>query len=354
MAGGIGSRFWPMSTTQHPKQFIDVLGLGESLLQLTFKRFLKCCPKQNIFIVTNHIYKDLVKEQLPQIDDSQILLEPSRRNTAPCIAYAAFKIASINKNARLVIAPSDHLILKEETFIKAIHSCFKKTTADNCLVTIGIKPTRPDTGYGYIQFKESTEKESDKRIKKVKTFTEKPDLEMAKFFIESGDFLWNSGIFISTVSAMLIAFEKYMPEEYSLFNDMKLNFNSENESKAIERIYPMCKNISIDYGIMEKADNVYVRSSIIGWSDLGTWGSLYEKIPHDNNGNAVVGKNVMMYNSSGCIVNMPQSKLAVIEGLENYIVVESNDSLLICRKDNEQMIRQFVTDVKINKGDKFV
>jgi mannose-1-phosphate guanylyltransferase len=354
MAGGIGSRFWPMSTTQYPKQFIDVLGLGETLLQLTYNRFLKCCPKENIYVVTNEIYSGLVKNQLPNLSDDQILLEPARRNTAPCIAYATFKIALKNPNARMVIAPSDHLILKEETFIKAVNSCFKKASSNNSLLTLGIKPTRPDTGYGYIQYKESNEKETDRRIKKVKTFTEKPDLEMAKFFLESGDFLWNSGIFVASVKGMLNAFEKYMPEEFSLFNDGKEKINSPQEKEFIKEIYPMCKNISIDYGIMEKAENVYVRESIIGWSDLGTWGSLYEKMNHDEEGNGVVGKNVMIYNSKDCVVNMPKHKLVVIEGLQDYIVVESNDSLLICRKSNEQFIRQVVTDIKMQKGDKFV
>ncbi|MFN5795213.1 MAG: mannose-1-phosphate guanylyltransferase [Bacteroidota bacterium] len=354
MAGGIGSRFWPMSTTQYPKQFIDVLGLGETLLQLTYNRFLKCCPKENIYVVTNEIYSELVKNQLPNLTDDQILLEPARRNTAPCIAYATFKIALKNPNARMVIAPSDHLILKEDTFIKAVNSCFKKASSNNSLLTLGIKPTRPDTGYGYIQYKESIEKETDKRIKKVKTFTEKPDLEMAKFFLESGEFLWNSVIFIASAQVMLNSFEKYMPEEFSLFNDGKAKINSPQEKEFIKEIYPMCKNISIDYGIMEKAENVYVRESIIGWSDLGTWGSLYEKMNHDSNGNGVVGKNVMIYNTKNCVVNMPKNKLVVIEGLQDYIVVESNDSLLICRKSNEQFIRQVVTDIKMQKGDKFV
>ena len=354
MAGGVGSRFWPMSTPQKPKQFLDVLGIGKSLLRLTFERLQDLMPDEQIYILTNTIYKELVLEQLPELKEHQVLCEPMRKNTAPCIAYATFKIALKNPNARMVIAPSDHLILKEETFIKAVNSCFKKASSNNSLLTLGIKPTRPDTGYGYIQYKESNEKETDKRIKKVKTFTEKPDLEMAKFFLESGDFLWNSGIFVASVKGMLNAFEKYMPEEFSLFNDGKEKINSPQEKEFIKEIYPMCKNISIDYGIMEKAENVYVRESIIGWSDLGTWGSLYEKMNHDEEGNGVVGKNVMIYNSKDCVVNMPKHKLVVIEGLQDYIVVESNDSLLICRKSNEQFIRQVVTDIKMQKGDKFV
>lgn len=354
MAGGVGSRFWPMSTSRHPKQFIDVLGLGESLLQLTYKRFLKTCPPENIYVVTNESYSDLVKSQLPMIAQEQVLLEPARRNTAPCIAYATFKIAAKNPAARMVIAPSDHLILKQEVFTKAIKSCFEKASSEDCLLTLGIKPTRPDTGYGYIQFRESPLQERDKRMFKVKTFTEKPDHEMARFFLESGDFLWTSGIFVATAKGMLQAFETYMNEEFQLFKEGEGKYNTAEETHFIKKIYPMCRNISIDYGIMEKADNVYVRSSIIGWSDLGTWGSLYEKIPHDTNENALVGKNILLYDASECIVHVPKQKLVVIEGLKDYIVVESNDTLLVCRKQNEQLIRQIVNDVKLNKGDKYI
>ncbi|MBK9479369.1 MAG: NTP transferase domain-containing protein [Bacteroidetes bacterium] len=354
MAGGIGSRFWPMSRTNHPKQFIDILGTGETLLQQTYRRFLKLCPKENIFIVTNEIYKDLVHQQIKDISDDRVLLEPARRNTAPCIAYACFKIAKINSEANIVVAPSDHLILKEHTFVKAIQSCFKKAASEDCLVTLGIKPTRPDTGYGYIQFKQSEAKESDARMKKVKTFTEKPDLEMAKFFRQSGDFLWNAGIFIWTAKSVLLAFEKHMIEMYTLFNDGISKLNTPEEAEFIKQTYPLCKNISIDYGIMEKADNVYVRSSAIGWSDLGTWGSLYQHMDKEEKGNAIVGKNVLMYNSKNCIVHVPKNKLVVLEGLADYIVVESDDVLLVCKKSEEQQIRQFVNDVKSIKGDKFV
>lgn len=354
MAGGIGSRFWPMSTTNHPKQFIDVLGVGQTLLQQTYKRFEAICPPDNIIIVTNEVYKKLVFEQLPNLKPEQVVLEPARRNTAPCIAYASFKIFKQNPNARIVVAPSDHAIMKEETFKKAVLSCFKKVTDEDCLVTIGIKPTRPDTGYGYIQFKDGKKQEKDKRIKKVKTFTEKPDIDMANFFLQSGDFLWNAGIFIWSAQSILNAFEKYMPEEYSLFKDGFEVLNTPDEEEFIKRVYPMAKNISIDYGIMEKASNVYVRSSIIGWSDLGTWGSLYEKIEKDNNKNALVGKNIMTYETNNCIVHVPPNKLVVIEGLDDYIVVESNDTLLICRKGNEQNIKQMVNDIKLGKGEKYV
>lgn len=354
MAGGIGSRFWPMSRTNHPKQFIDILGLGQTLLQLTYNRFLKLCPPENIVVVTNDIYKDLVKEQLPKLSDNQILLEPSRRNTAPCIAYACYKINAQNPNAKIVVSPADHLILKEETFVKAINSCFRKASSEECLVTLGIKPSRPDTGYGYIQFVESPTSESDKRIKKVKTFTEKPDLEMAKFFMQSGDFLWNSGIFIWSSKSIIKAFETHMPETDILFKEGNSIYNTEKEMDFIKGVYSVCKNISIDYGVMEKASNVYVRSSIIGWSDLGTYGSLYTHITKDEKQNAVINKNALMYNSETCIVSAPKQKLMVIEGLNDYIVVDTKDVLLICKKENEQQIRQFVNDVKMTKGDKFI
>ena len=354
MAGGIGSRFWPMSRTNYPKQFIDILGLGDTLLQLTYKRFLKLCPAENIVVVTNDIYKDLVKEQLPNLSDNQILLEPSRRNTAPCIAYACYKIHAQNPEAKIVVSPADHVILKEETFVKAINSCFRKATTEDCLVTLGIKPSRPDTGYGYIQFIESSASETDKRIKKVKTFTEKPDLEMAKFFMQSGDFLWNSGIFIWSAKSILIAFEKHMPETAVLFKEGDSFYNTEKENEFIKGIYSVCKNISIDYGVMEKASNVYVRSSIIGWSDLGTYGSLYTHIAKDDHQNAIINKNALMYNAEKCIISAPKQKLLVIEGLSDYIIVDTKDVLLICKKENEQQIRQFVNDVKMTKGDKFI
>lgn len=354
MAGGIGSRFWPMSRTNHPKQFIDILGTGETLLQQTYKRFLKLCPKENIFIVTNEIYKTLVMQQIGGISENRVLLEPARRNTAPCIAYACYKIAKLNPNANVVVAPSDHLILKEQTFVKAIQSCFKKASSEDCLVTLGIKPTRPDTGYGYIQFRKSEKLEGDPRMKKVKTFTEKPDLEMAKFFRQSGDFLWNAGIFVWSVKSIVSAFEKHMPEMHALFQDGYEKLNQPEEAEFIKSTYPLCKNISIDYGIMEKASNVYVRSSAIGWSDLGTWGSLYQHLNKDEKSNAIVGKNVMLYNSKNCIVHTPKNKLVVLEGLTDYIVVESEDVLLVCKKSEEQQIRQFVNDVKSQKGDKFV
>jgi mannose-1-phosphate guanylyltransferase len=354
MAGGVGSRFWPMSRTSHPKQFMDILGTGKTLLQQTYDRFVRLCPKENIFIVTNDAYVDLVKQQIKGIKTENILSEPARKNTAPCVAYACYKIAQLNPNALTVIAPSDHLIIKEDTFVKAIKACFVKAASEDCLVTLGIRPSRPDTGYGYIQFVESEAKEKDKRIKKVKTFTEKPDLEMAKFFLQSGDFLWNSGIFIWSVKSVINAFEKYAPDTDTIFKEGNTAYNTPQEREFIAKAYSSCKSISIDYAIMEKAENVYVRSSIIGWSDLGTWGSLYDHIKQDDHQNAVVGKNVMLYDSKNCIVNVPKDKLVVMQGLEDYIVVESDGILLICKKEDEQQIRTFVNDVKVAKGEKFI
>lgn len=355
MAGGVGSRFWPMSRSVHPKQFIDVLGTGKSLLQQTYSRFANhICPPENIIIVTHASYKDMVKAQIPGIPDENILCEPMRKNTAPCIAYASYKIAKKDPKAVVVVAPSDHLILKEKTFEKAIKACYEKAESEDCLLTIGIRPTRPDTGYGYIQYIESPVKEKDIRIKQVKTFTEKPDLEMAKFFLQSGDFLWNSGIFIWSIGSIIKDMEKYMPEEAALFRGVNEAYYTNAEKKQIEKVYEQCKNISIDYGVMEKADNVYVRSSAIGWSDLGTWGSLYQHMEKDKEKNAVVGKNVMLFQSKGCIVHVPKNKLVVMEGLEDYIVVESEDILLICKKQDEQQIRNFVNEVKAHKGEKFV
>ncbi len=349
MAGGIGSRFWPMSRTEFPKQFIDILGTGQSLIQQTFERLSKIAPKENILIVTNEDYKGLVIDQLG-ISETQVLCEPSRRNTAPCIAYANYKISQLNPKANIIVAPADHLILKENEFISVINEALDFTAKNNALVTLGIKPSRPDTGYGYIQFDDSSKGE----IKKVKTFTEKPNLELAKEFLKSGEFSWNSGMFIWSLKSIQTAFEKLMPELDSLFKDNLTHFNTKNEVHAIEEIYSECRSVSIDYGIMEKADNVYVLSADIGWSDLGTWGSIYNHIPHDKNKNALIGKNIMMYDSNDCIVSMPKEKLVVLQGLNDYIVVESNDTLLVCKKEDEQKIKQFVTDIKVSKGEEFV
>ena len=354
MAGGVGSRFWPMSKKAEPKQFLDILGTGETLLQQTFNRFKRICPEENIYIVTNEIYRDIVKNQLPGINNDQVLGEPALRNTAPCIAYANYKILDKNPNAKIVVAPSDHIILKEDIFVEVINSALAAVTENDWLLTLGITPSRPDTGYGYIQFNEALTYKNDKRIRKVKTFTEKPNLEIAKSFLESGDFLWNSGIFIWSLKSILSAFDKYLPEVNDIFKEGISKYNTSNEIPFIEKAYSVCKNISIDYGIMEKADNVQVLASAFGWSDLGTWGSLYTLMNKDDNENAVIGKNVMLYNSKNNVINMPKNKLAVIQGLKDYIVVENEDILLICKKEDEQNIRQIVNDVKSEKGENFI
>lgn len=353
MAGGIGSRFWPMSRNNYPKQFIDILGTGKTLIRQTYERFLPICPPENIYIVTNESYLPLVFKEIPEIKKEQVLGEPQRRNTSPCVAYATAKIFKVNPDANIVVAPSDHIISDENKFREAIVHGLKFTEKNDVLLTIGIQPSRPDTGYGYIQFKED-ENEEEFRIRKVKTFTEKPNLEMAKFFLKSGEFLWNGGIFLWNVKTILKAFEEYMPEMYSLFTDGSDAFFTDQEPEFIRNAYALCKNISIDYGIMEKARNVYVLRAEFGWSDLGTWKSLYEHLPHDKQENAIVGPHVLVDNTKNCIINMPKDKLAVIQGLDNFIIVETDNVLLICPKEDEQQVRNLVNDVKIKKGEKFV
>ena len=352
MAGGIGSRFWPISRSSHPKQFIDILGTGKTLIQHTYERFVKIVPKENIFIITNDIYTGLVKEQLPELADDQILAEPIMRNTAPCIAYGCHKINKINPNACVVIAPSDHLILNPEEFVKAINQSLQTASGHDCLITLGIKPSRPDTGYGYIQFNSETINED---FHKVKTFTEKPNLELARTFVQSGEFLWNAGIFVWSVKSILKAFSQYLPEINDVFKEGESAFNTANERDFIQRAYYQCTNISIDYGIMEKANNVYVLPTEFGWSDLGTWASVYELAEKDYVGNAVMpAEKVIMYDSSNCMVNVPKGKLVILQGLHDYIVVENNNTLLICPRDEEQNIKKVVADVKQRFGPEFI
>lgn len=354
MAGGVGARFWPMSKTSRPKQFIDVLGVGKTLIQLTFERFKNICPAGNVFVVTNEIYKDLVLEQLPELTENRVICEPSRRNTAPCVAYANYKIREKNEDAMIVVAPSDHIILKEDEFVRNIKSALKAAKENDWLLTLGIKPSRPDTGYGYIQFLEGDVYPDDDQLRKVKTFTEKPNLEIAKSFLESGDFLWNSGIFVWSLKSIMMAFETHLDDVDSLFKKGIGIYNTDAEKMFIDKTYSVCKNISIDYGIMEKAKNVYVLAVDFGWSDLGTWGSLYTIRKKDENENAIVGNNVKLYDTNNCIVDVPEKKLVVLQGLDGYIVVESDGTLLVCRKQDEQQIRQFVTDVKLENGEQFV
>ncbi|MDP4280718.1 MAG: mannose-1-phosphate guanylyltransferase [Bacteroidota bacterium] len=354
MAGGIGARFWPMSRTSCPKQFIDILGTGETLIQQTYRRFSKIIRKENIFIVTNEIYIDLVFKQLPNISRDQILSEPSRRNTAACIVYANNRILAIDPDARIVVAPSDHIILKEDLFLQDINTALEAVAENDWLLTLGINPSRPDTGYGYIQFMEGNVYAKESRLKKVKTFTEKPNYELAVTFVKCGDFLWNSGIFVWSLKSIRKAYAELLPELDVLFAKGAGKYGTPEENAFINEAYAVCKSISIDYGIMEKAGNVYVLASDFGWSDLGTWGSLFENRNKDENANAVIGKNVMLYDSSNCIVNMPDDKLVVLEGLNDYIVVEAHDVLLVCKKADEQQIRQFVNDVRLEKGERFV
>ena len=351
MAGGIGSRFWPMSRTALPKQFLDVLNTGKTLVQWTYERYAKFIPAENIFIVTSEEYVDIVKKQLPKLPVENILAEPSKKNTAPCIAYISFKLAQIDPEACFIVAPSDHLILEEDRFQSIALQALDFVDNIKALATLGIQPTHPNTGYGYIQF-EGLEVAKD--VYKVKTFTEKPDLEIAKSFLESGDFLWNAGIFAWKISNILTAFEKYQPEMYELFDQEKPHFNTTEENAAIQRIYPQCTNISIDIAIMEKANNVYVMPASFGWSDLGTWNSAYENIEKDYLGNAVASDNVIVIDATRCMVAGPAGKLMVLQGLDDFIVVDSEDALLICKKDKEQSIKEYVAEVKRNKGDKYL
>ncbi len=355
MAGGVGSRFWPLSRSGKPKQFLDILGTGKTLLQQTFERFKNICPPENILIVSNRDYKEIILEQLPEIKEENVLLEPMRRNTAPCIAYANYKIQEKNPNANIIVAPSDHLILNEPEFVRVINQGLDFVSTNDALLTLGIKPNRPETGYGYIQINHNQKIGNiDCEPTKVKTFTEKPNLEMAKIFFESGEFFWNSGIFLWKLNSIMDAFNKHLSEVDELFKRGIGIYNTGEEQKFIDETYSESKNISIDYGIIEKAENVYVLCADFGWSDLGTWGSLYENSQKNEENNSVIGKNVLIYDTENTIVNMPNDKLAVIQGLKDYIVVESDGILLICRKEDEQKIRQFVKDVKIKKGENFV
>ena len=350
MGGGIGSRFWPFSRKTMPKQFLDFFGTGRSLLQQTFDRFNKIIPTENILIVTNAIYADLVKEQLPELDPKQILLEPARRNTAPCIALASYHIRSLNPNANIVVAPSDHLILKEGEFLAAIEKGLDFVSKYDKLLTLGIKPNRPETGYGYIQI---AEQEGD-NFYKVKTFTEKPELELAKVFVESGEFYWNSGLFMWNVNTIIKAGEALLPELASKLAPGKDVYGTPEEKAFIEENFPACPNVSIDFGIMEKADNVYVSLGDFGWSDLGTWGSLYDLSPKDEQGNVTLKCDSMIYNSNDNIVVLPKGKLAVIEGLEGFLVAESDNVLLICKKDEEHAIRKYVNDAQMKLGEDYI
>lgn len=337
MAGGIGSRFWPYSRKDKPKQFLDFFGMGRTLLQQTFDRYSKIVPEENIFVATNSQYEELVKKQLPQLNQNQILPEPARRNTAPCVAWASAHIQKMNPNANIIVAPADHLILKEDEFIEAITKGLEFVNESPQLLTLGIKPNRPETGYGYIQI--ADEKQGD--FYKVKTFIEKPQVEFAQVFVESDEFYWNSGIFLWHASTILEAFRIHMPELYEKIINNDDNFES----------WP---NISIDYAIMEKAENVYVQLCNFGWADLGTWGSLHEASPKDQHKNVIINGKTLLYDCNNNIIAMPNGKLAVLQGLENYLIADTKNVLLICRKDDENTIRRYVNDVQIKLGEEFV
>ena len=353
MAGGIGSRFWPMSRTDLPKQFLDILGIGKTLIQQTYERFERICPLDNIYIITNEVYRDKIIRQIPNINPDCIICEPYRRNTAPCIAYASHKIIKLNPDANIVVAPSDHLILKEDVFVDCVNMALEQASKTECLITMGIKPNRPDTGYGYIQFI-NEETLENKDIKKVKVFTEKPDLLIAQQFLDSGDYYWNSGIFIWNVQSILNGLDEHLSEVNILFKEGSELYNTEAEKDFIKDVYAECKNISIDYGLMEKARNVYILCADFGWSDLGTWGSLHSQLEKDHDNNAKVGKKVFLYDSKDCIVHVPDDKLVLIQGLDDYIVSESNNVLLICKKEDEQKIKRSLNDVKSKLDDDFL
>ena len=343
MAGGVGSRFWPVSTAEFPKQFHDMLGSGDTLIQKTFSRLSKLIPVENIYILTNERYNNLVLEQLPMVKQAQVLLEPAMRNTAPCILYASLKIQKLNLNAVMVVAPSDHWIEDEDTFSDNLKQCFDFCSNEDALMTLGIKPTFPNTGFGYIEY----DKLDENPIKSVSQFREKPDYETAKSFLASGNFLWNGGIFIWSVKSILEAFEKFQPQMNNLFLKGFESYNTNSETAFINDNYADAENVSIDYAILEKAKNVYVLPATFDWNDLGTWGSLHEKLDKDENNNAVVNATVLLKNSSSNIISTSKDKLVIIDGLEDFIVVDKDNVLLIYPKSKEQEIKGIVASLKI-------
>ena len=340
MAGGIGTRFWPYSRNAKPKQFLDVLNTGKTLLQSTYERYLTICPPENIFIVTHEEHAALVHEQLPMVTTQQVILEPMRKNTAPCIAYAANKIFIKNSEAIMVVSPSDHLILNEKEFLDAIQKAVDQSRSQDKLITLGIKPSRPETGYGYIQFLEGKS-----NLKKVKTFTEKPVMALAKTFIESGDFVWNSGVFVWGVQAILQAFQRYLPELAEAFEEVRPMLNTPGERKLISQVYAQSKNVSIDYGVMEKADNVYVALGNFTWSDLGSWASLHEASVKDNENNVIIGE-ALVYDTRNSVIEGPPETLIVAQGLNGYLVGVFGNVVIICEKDKEDLFRRYVNDLK--------
>ena len=344
MAGGVGSRFWPMSTVDKPKQFIDVLGVGRSLMQLTFDRFEGICDPENVWIVTNKRYFDIVREQLPEVPKENILLEPCRRNTAPCIAYVSWRIKSKDPDANIVVSPSDHIVTNPMEFRRVVESCLKFTSESDAIVTLGMKPTRPETGYGYIQADLGSSSVRNKEIFRVDQFREKPDLATATQYLRENNFFWNAGIFIWSASTIINAFRVYQPSLAKVFDSLKSVYNTEEEQAQIDLRYPECENISVDYAIMEKAEEIFVCPADFGWSDLGTWGSLLMQTKRDLYGNSLIGNDIQMVESKNCIVHTTQEKKVVVQGLDGYIVAEKDNTLLICKLSEEQRIKQFSGD----------
>ncbi len=342
MAGGIGSRFWPASRSSMPKQFLDILGVGKSLIRLTFERFLELCPAKNIYVVTNKQYRELVKEHLPELSYDQILCEPSRNNTAPSVAYTAFKLHAVNPEANFVMAPSDHVILKEREFIDRLKQALDYTEANDALVTLGIEPTRPDTGYGYINYDKAS---NENGVFSVNRFTEKPDLENAKAFVASGDYVWNAGIFVWKTKNILASFRKNAEEVYNILKQGEGTYNTEKEQTFIDEYYPTTPDISVDYAIMEKADNIHTIPADIGWTDLGTWGSLYAFRDKDDKGNVVDGK-VELLDTTNCLVRTQADRLSIFKGLNDYIIIDEKDTLLVFPKSEEQQIKPLVKNLK--------
>lgn len=344
MAGGVGSRFWPMSTTERPKQFIDVLGVGRSLLQLTFDRFKGICPAENVWILTNKSYESLVREQLPEVPTTNILLEPCRRNTAPCIAYVSWRIKATDPKANVVVTPSDHIITDNEEFRRVIKSCMQFTTETDAIVTLGMTPTRPETGYGYIQADLSSSSPRNKEIFRIDSFREKPDFQTAQTFVKQSNYFWNAGIFVWSVKTIVNAFRVYSPSISKIFENMLPIYGTPQEQIKIDEKYPECENISVDYAIMEKAEEIFVHPANFGWSDLGSWGALLSQTKHDLYGNSLIGQNINVYDTHNCIVHTTQKRKVVIQGLEDCIVAEKDGALLICKLSEEQRIRQFAED----------
>lgn len=351
MAGGVGSRFWPVSRTDYPKQFLDILGMGETLIQQTFKRFEKLAPPENIYVVTSSDYVELVEKQLPMIQRENILSEPERKNTAPCIAYASFRILQRDPNAAIIVAPSDHLILDQTAFEDTCITALNFVQKNESLVTIGITPAYANTGYGYIKF---DKKAVTTNVYKLNEFTEKPDARTAAQFVSSGEYLWNSGIFVWKAQTIVHAVEMFLPDLHQLFNERRTWLGTTFEKLLIADVYSKCENISIDFGVMEKATNVYVIPSSFRWSDLGTWNSAWENMGKDEQHNAVAGSDVIVIDTAKCVIHAADDKLVVLQGLEEYIVVDTKDVLLVCQKEKEQDIKSYVNEVKKIKGDRFL